>query len=224
METFSFQLHSSIRGFHIYQAIWTLVYREVLKCVRESRNRSDRFAVAVQKGETVVGHVPRDYSCICSLFLGRGGSIASTVTGPRHYSHDLEKGGLEIPCIYTFSCKGKNSEFMDKTKRRLEELKAVTTEIVANTNEDAQGEQPATDDGADKDNDDTIDLMPQASEDVPKEDHDVTWVTIRDIKLTQADKRVILSGEKLMDQHINSAQRLICAQFPTLNGLGLSLL
>ena len=66
--------------------------------------------------------------------------------------------------------------------------------------------------------------MPQASEDVPEKDHDVTWVTIRDIKLTQADKRVILGGEKLMDQHINSAQRLIHAQFPKLNGLVLSLL
>ena len=69
----------------------------MLKCVRESHNRSDRFAVAVQKEETVIGHVPRDYSCICSLFLGQGGSIASTVTGPRRYSRDLGKGGLEIP-------------------------------------------------------------------------------------------------------------------------------
>ena len=135
-------------------------------------------------------------------FLGRGGSIASTVTGPRHYSRDLEKGGLEIPYIYTFSCKGKDREFMDKTKERLEELKTVMTEIIANTNQGVQGEQPTTDDGAEKD---MIDLMPQASEDVPEEDHDVTWVTISDIKLTQADKRMILGGENLMDQHINSA-------------------
>ena len=115
---------------------------------------------------------------------------------------------------------------MDKTKERLGELKVVTTKIIANTsvnNQEVHGEQPTTDDSAGKDNDDTIDLM-QASEGVPEEDHDVTWVTIRDIKLTQVDKRMILGEEKLMDQHINSAQRLICAQFPKLNGLVLSLL
>ena len=50
------------------------------------------------------------------------------------------------------------------------------------------------------------------------------WVAIRDIKLTQADKQMILGGEKLMDQHINCAQRLLRAQFPKLNGLVLSLL
>jgi len=47
---------------------------------------------------------------------------------------------------------------------------------------------------------DTIEI--EGSEDVPEEDVDVTWVTIMDIK---ADKRMILGGEKLMDQHFNSA-------------------
>jgi len=35
---------------------------------------------------------------------------------------------------------------------------------------------------------------------------------------------MISGGEKLMDKHINSSQRLIHAQFPKLNGLVLSLL
>ena len=54
-------------------------------------------------------------------------------------------------------------------------------------------------DGAGKDNDDTIDLMPQASEDVPEVNHAVTWVTIRDIKLTQADKRIFFFWWRKVD-------------------------
>ena len=226
METMSFQLHSSVRGFHVYQAVWAPVLGEVLNCTREMHNRSDRFAVAVQKGETVVGHIPRDYSCISSLFLQRGGSITSTVNGHRRYSHDLEQGGLEIPCEYTFTCKEKDREYIDKTKRRLEELQAVTTEIIANTSNSNKEVQPLAhhNTGGESNNGTTINLMQALEAFGPEMESDAVWVTIRDIKLTEADKRMILGGEKLMDQHINSAQRLLRAQFPKLNGLVLSLL
>ena len=55
----------------------------------------------------------------------------------------------------------------------------------------------------------------QASEDVSAEEHDVTWV------MTEV---MALGGEKIMDHHINSAQRLISAQFSKLNESVLSLL
>jgi len=55
---------SSIQGFHICQAIWTAVYRQTLKCVRELQKGSDRFAIELQKREIVIGHVPQYYSCI----------------------------------------------------------------------------------------------------------------------------------------------------------------
>ena len=128
-------------------------------------NRSDRFVVAVRKGETVVGHIPRDYSYISSLFLQQGGMITSTTNGHRCYSRDLEQGGLEIPCKYTFTCKEKDCEYMDKTKRHLEELQAVTTEIIANTsdsNKEVQLLVPHNIDG-ESSNATTINLM-QASE------------------------------------------------------------
>ena len=59
--------------------------------------------MAVKKDAITVGHVPKKISCICSLFLRRGGFINCEVTGSRRYSADLDQGGLEIPCSLTFT-------------------------------------------------------------------------------------------------------------------------
>ena len=58
-------------------------------------NLADRFAVAVIKGGTVVGHIPRKISNICSIFIRKGGSIFCLTTGSRRFSSDLPQGGLE---------------------------------------------------------------------------------------------------------------------------------
>ena len=57
-------------------------------------NLADRFAVAVMKGGTVVGHIPRKISNVCSIFIRKGGSIFCLTTGSR-FSSDLPQGGLE---------------------------------------------------------------------------------------------------------------------------------
>ena len=49
---------SCVRGFHVYQDIWTPVMGEILVCRRETTNVEDRYAAAVYKSEEVVGHVP----------------------------------------------------------------------------------------------------------------------------------------------------------------------
>ena len=72
-------------------------------CRREPTNKSDRYAVAVMKDS--IGHLPRKVSCVCSLFLLRGGTISCVVIGTRRYSVDLPKGGLEIPCKLLFTAK-----------------------------------------------------------------------------------------------------------------------
>ena len=59
------------------------------------------------------------------------------------------------------------------------------TDIIANINQIAA----TTDNDADRNNDNATEI--QASKDPPEEDDDVLWFTIRDIKLTQADKRMI---------------------------------
>jgi len=50
-----------------------------------------------------VGHVPRKISKVSSIFIRRGGTIQGRVNGHCCYSADLEQGGLEIPCILTYT-------------------------------------------------------------------------------------------------------------------------
>ena len=47
---------------------------------------------------------------------------------------------------------------------------------------------------------------------------------IQDIVLTLEDKHIVIDGLRLKDQHINSVYRLLRQQFPSINGLRLSLL
>ena len=91
-----------IRGYHVYKEIWEVATGEVLICERELHNVRDRYAVAVKKSGTIIGHLPRKLSRVCSLFLRRGGTIVCTVTGGRRYSADLPQGGLEVPCSLLF--------------------------------------------------------------------------------------------------------------------------
>ena len=65
----------SFLGYHIYSEIWKAVLGETLSCQREPTNVSDRYAVAVLKDDITVGHLPKKFSKIFSLFLRRGGSI-----------------------------------------------------------------------------------------------------------------------------------------------------
>ena len=50
-----------------------------MECHREPTNATNRYAVAVTKAATIIGHLPRKFLKVCSLFLRRGGSIRSTV-------------------------------------------------------------------------------------------------------------------------------------------------
>ena len=65
METF--QKESCVRGYHIYRELWDAVVGEELECQRERGNATDMYAVAVIKDCTIVGHLPRKISRICSL-------------------------------------------------------------------------------------------------------------------------------------------------------------
>ena len=68
------EVKSCIRGHHVYSSsTWTPVLHELLTCQRELDNAEDRCAVAVRKGEDIVGHVPRKISFLCSVFIRRGG-------------------------------------------------------------------------------------------------------------------------------------------------------
>ena len=49
----SFTVESVIRGYHIYEEVWSSVIGEVLVCRCNTRNCHDPFAVATCKGTTV---------------------------------------------------------------------------------------------------------------------------------------------------------------------------
>ena len=74
----------------------------MVPCKREAVNTFDPFAVTRGDTNTVIGHVPRTISSVCSLFLRKEGSITCQVTGHRRFSEDLVQGGLEIPCVLHF--------------------------------------------------------------------------------------------------------------------------
>ena len=58
-----------VRGYHVYKDIWAVAIGEELVCVREPTNMADRYAVAILKQETVIGHLLRKISKVCSLLL-----------------------------------------------------------------------------------------------------------------------------------------------------------
>ena len=54
-----------------FQSIWEPNHREELNCVRERTNTEDLYDAAVIRRSAVVGHVPRNMSAGCALFLRR---------------------------------------------------------------------------------------------------------------------------------------------------------
>ena len=113
----SFLVEAMVRCYHVYKDIWTAADGEELTCRRERFNVADPFAVAMVKGETTVGHVPRKILSIYSLFLRRNGTILCQIVGNRRYSADLPQGGLEVPCTLTFQG---NAMDVNNVKRLIE--------------------------------------------------------------------------------------------------------
>ena len=98
----------------------------VLTCQRELDNTEGQYAMAVHKGEDIIGHVPRKTLFLCSIFLRRGGVMHCIINGNCCYSHDLHQGGMKVPCKLVFSGAEKD---LDKVKKYLEDcgMKVVTT-------------------------------------------------------------------------------------------------
>jgi len=104
----------------VYQSIWpNPLWDDELTTEWEPGNAHDTHAVAIRKNIsgvlTTVGHVPKTISRASSIFIRRGGAIQCMVNGHRHYSVDLEKGGLEIPCILTYIIDDENEFTKTKT-------------------------------------------------------------------------------------------------------------
>ena len=232
-----FSVESKIRGYHEYKGIWENPnIGESLICEREVGNAYDTHAVAIKKtieGDIkIVGHIPREISDICSIFIRRGGSIVCVVNGSRRYSSDLPQGGLEIPCILKFVAR--NLSEADKTRQRLEStLQTCTSPCTTSTSSEVvvptmvsrnqsktrsskarSSSSTSSDSGVvidplTLDNElSSIDLTEGCSVEEPPAKKQKTF-----------DAEKIIIGEELSDAEINYAQRLLKEKHPKVNGL-----
>ena len=112
------EFNSVIRSHHIYKEIWNPFLGEELQCKMEHGNVHDIYAVAVTRNDIVVGHLPRNISTPCHLFLRKGGTISCVINGARRYSADLVQGGLEVPCRLIFQGSPRD---VDKMKKMLQD-------------------------------------------------------------------------------------------------------
>ena len=100
--TYTYEMESEIRGFHVYGSSWKPKIGDFLLTDREVSNEDDKFAVAVYEqlgidGKKIVGHLPMEFSRIAAYFIENGGEIACKVTGKRKHSKG-PRGGMAIPC------------------------------------------------------------------------------------------------------------------------------
>ena len=198
-------VESCIRGYHVYKQTWTPNYSnpEVLTCIREPGNVVDPYAVAVIDSErTIVGHIPRAISAVCSLFLLRGGKMECEVRGPRRYSADLPQGGLEHPCCIIFVG---HADKIRKISKLLKE--APTCELTGVSEPPAKKSK--------------IDIV-----DSPKDSENThpTWIQKHGYRLSLLDKEVLYSGDMLSDLHMNVSQAILKNQFPHVDGFNNTLL
>ena len=82
---------------------------EELTAEREPGNSEDPFAVRLKRGGETVGHVPREISKICWMFI-RCGFLTAEVTHCAKRRSLIPQGGLEIPCVLRFKGSLKNIE------------------------------------------------------------------------------------------------------------------
>ena len=97
-----FEKASCIRGFHVCQDNWTPILGERLVCKNEPGNPRDRYAVAVCKaGDEIVGHLPRNISTMCLIFIRRTGIIYCTVSGDGNIQGIFHRVGWKFLAYYT---------------------------------------------------------------------------------------------------------------------------
>ena len=122
--TFTYEMESEIRGFHVYGKAWRPTIGDLLSTDWELANEDDKFAVCVYRTNhnenELVGHLPAEFSRIAAYFIQNGGEIFCKVTGKRVHSKG-PRGGLAIPCKLRWTSSNK------KHVRRLNKLIATET-------------------------------------------------------------------------------------------------
>ena len=124
-----------IRGAHVYKDVWTPVIGEELISQHELGNLRDPFIVSLVKGTTIVGHMPRKISAICSMFLQIGGIINCCVISSKQYLKNLVQGGLEVPCKLKFTGDKESIEKVNKLIKAMLAIKDALIKVLMKTKE-----------------------------------------------------------------------------------------
>ena len=216
-------MESVIRGYHEYRSTWEAAYGELLSCQRETGNSYDSFAVGVMKNGSIVGHIPRKLSAVCAMFLQQGGFILCQVSGNRQYSRDLPQGGLEIPCILTFSGEEKG---VTKVKDLVQKIATFSLKPASSTTPILHASAENLPAGkrlkVEHLEDDSTSIVIDSYDDVDTNVDALQWLRVGSITLKYTDKDTILNGDYLTDNHINVSQKVLATQFPALTGLDLT--
>ena len=75
----TFPIESFVRDYHIYKATRSVSVGEIVFIERKEMNMKDSFAVSVVRKDVIVGRVQSKISCVCSIYLRRGGIISCMV-------------------------------------------------------------------------------------------------------------------------------------------------
>lgn len=116
----SYNLDSFIKGYHVYQVVWSPELLEELNAVPEPSNVVDKYPVCVQRDGEVVGHLMKDkagrFAKTIFYFLraNKKNNCTVVVTGKAVNRGDGE--GMQVPCTLHF--KGAK-RFIDILKREL---------------------------------------------------------------------------------------------------------
>ena len=92
---------SGVRGYHVYQDVFTPSTGEKLVARLEFNNTMDKQAVKVVKGDETVGHLPHKFSRIVLYCLARSGEISVEVIGR------WGCGRMEAPWQFEFNSSNK---------------------------------------------------------------------------------------------------------------------
>ena len=81
------------------------------------------------KGSEIIGHVPRNISAACYLFIQKGGILTCIITDSSNhqYSSDLPQGGLQIPFKLVFE--SHDVELIAKVRKLLQSAPPIYVQL-----------------------------------------------------------------------------------------------
>ena len=102
----TFEVNCASREFHVFWTSWKPTDGEYLRIEREYGNVHDPFSISIRASSrgnvtssNIVGHLPREISHFCHIYLNYGGALEGLVRDRKYQRSPIPKGGLEITIV-----------------------------------------------------------------------------------------------------------------------------